>query len=165
MIHFTTTAPIGEPCEPFSSYFPVPLPRGLRDHTAGMSWVEAVEALGPSSGPLRLGNWECTDVRRSGRRLGPQPRSYQATIAVGDTIGTATSDASGPVAALTDMLYQRGIAMETLRFHQLRSGEQTVTFVLGSDGSRQAWAMGSSDDPIASSLRAVIACANRLLTA
>ncbi len=40
----------------------------------------------------------------------------------------------------------------------------TATFIRGSDGGRAEWAMGLSDDPTQSALRAVIACANRLLT-
>jgi hypothetical protein len=84
-------------------------------------------------------------------------------IAVGDHIGTSTAAASGPIAALTAMLHERGITVETLRFHQVRSGAVTVTFIRGSDGVRAEWAMGVSEDPIQSALRAVISCANRLV--
>ncbi len=118
-----------------------------------------------SSGPLRLRNWECTDAARSSSRLGPQARNYQATLAVGDRISTSSAAASGPVAALTAMLYDRGIAVEMTAFHQVPAGEHTVTFVRGCDGARSQWAMGWADDPTQSALRAVIACANRLLTA
>jgi hypothetical protein len=120
---------------------------------------------GPSSGPLRLGHWECVGADRPASRIGPQPRTFQATIAIGDRIETATAAASGPVAALTAMLYERGIAMETLRFHQLESGDLTATFIQGTDGLRAEWAMGTSEDTTQSALRAMIACANRLLTA
>lgn len=128
-----------------------------------MSWDEFVAHYASTAGPVRLGNWECTDAQRPASRLGPQARNYRATIAIGDRITTATAAASGPVAALTAMLYEHGIAVETLRFHQLRSGGQTATFVKGSDGTRQAWAMGSDTDATQSALRAVIACANRLV--
>ena len=114
----------------------------------------------PTTGPLRLGSWECTDAGR----LGAQARHYQATIAIGDRIGTSTAAASGPVAALTAMLYDRGIAVEMTAFHQVPAGAHTATFVRGCDGARSQWAMGWSDDPTQSALRAVIACANRLLT-
>lgn len=119
----------------------------------------------PTFGPLRLGQWECTDARSSATQLGPQARNYQATIAIGDRIGTATAAASGPVAALTAMLYERGVAVEMLKFHQLRAGEGIATFIRGTDGARAEWAMGLSEDPTQSALRAVISCANRLLTA
>jgi len=107
-----------------------------------------------------LGHWECTDPAT---RLGPQPRTYRATLGLGDRIETATATASGPVAALTAMLYDHGIAVEMLRFHQLRSDDQTATFIQGTDGCRAEWAMGMSEDPIQSALGAVIACANRLV--
>jgi hypothetical protein len=85
-------------------------------------------------------------------------------IAVGDHISASMAAASGPIAALTGMLHDRGIAVETLKFHQLRSGKTTVTFIRGTNGIRAEWAMGWSEDPTQSALRAVIACANRLLS-
>ena len=60
------------------------------------------ETYAPTSGPLRLGNWECTDAERPGGRIGPQARHYQATIAVGDRIGTSRASAGGPIGALTE---------------------------------------------------------------
>jgi hypothetical protein len=119
----------------------------------------------PHHGPLRLGHWACTDAERPACRLGPQARNYQATLAIGDRIGTSTAAASGPVAALTEMLHTRGIPLEMMAFHQIPSGADTATFIRGSDGSHTEWAMGLSEDPTQSALRAVIACANRLLAA
>ena len=116
----------------------------------------------PASGPVRLRHWQCTDAERGVTRLGPQARNYEATIAVGDRIGTSTAAASGPVAALTEMLYQRGITVEMLKFHQLQADGGVATFIRGTDGSHDAWAMGLSEDPIQSALRALVACANRL---
>ena len=116
----------------------------------------------PSSGPLRLGAWQCTDADRSETRLGPQARNYQATIAVGDRIGTSTAAASGPIAALTAMLHDRGVSVEIAAFHQLAGDGGTATFIRGTDGVRAEWAMGWADDASQSALRAVIACANRL---
>nr|WP_233213635.1 homocitrate synthase [Mycobacterium sp. QGD 101] len=129
-----------------------------------MSWESFLDQYAPTSGPLRLGQWECIDGRR-GTRLGPQARTYRATLAIGDRISTSTAAATGPIAALTEMLYERGIAVETTSFHQICAGEHTATFIRGSDGIRAEWAMGLADDPTESALRAVIACANRLLTA
>ena len=130
-----------------------------------MSFESFLAEYAPTSGPLRLGHWTCTDAERPATRLGPQARNYRATLAVGDRIGMSTAAASGPVAALTAMLYDRGIAVETIAFHQVPAGEHTATFIRGCDGTRSEWAMGWSDDPTQSALRAVIACANRLLTA
>ena len=152
------------PREPLSARFGgVPLPRELREDADTMPWSRFTGTYGPSTGPLRLGHWECVDGDRPASRLGPQGCTFRATIGFGDRIETATATATGPVAALTAMLYDRGLAVETLRFHQLRSGEDIATFICGSDGSRSEWGMGWSADPTESALRAVIACANRLL--
>ena len=128
-----------------------------------MSWESFVATYGHSVGPLRLGNWACTDTERPAGRLGPQARNFQAMIAVDDRIGTSTAAASGPIAALTAMLHERGIKVETLKFHQMRSHGYTATFICGTNGNRAEWAMGWSEDPTQSGLGAVIACANRLL--
>jgi hypothetical protein len=152
--------------EPASVRFDgVSLPSGLREDVHTMSWSTFVATYAHSAGPLRLGHWECADARRPATRLGPQAHTFRATLGFGDRIETVTATATGPIAALTEMLYQRGIAVEMLRFHQLRSGENIATFIRGSDGARSEWAMGWSQDPTQSNLRAVIACANRLLTA
>ncbi|PND55633.1 homocitrate synthase [Mycobacterium sp. ENV421] len=140
--------------------FCAPLPAELRQHAQTMSWSAFTDTFSPSGGPVRLGSWEC-DNRSS--RSGPQPHRFCATLAVGDRIESATVHASGPVAALTAMLYDRGIGVEMTRFHQLAAGSHTATFVQGSDGRRREWAMGWAEDPTQSALRAVIACANRLI--
>jgi hypothetical protein len=141
----------------------IPLPRGLREDADTMSWSTFIATYAPSAGPLRLGQWHCTDTDRPATRLGP--RTFQATLALGDRIETATATASGPVAALTAMLHEHGVAVEMLRFHQLQSDDKTATFIEGTDGRRAEWAMGCSQDPIQSALSAVIACANRLFAA
>jgi hypothetical protein len=135
----------------------MPLPRGLREDADTMSWSTFTATYAPSAGPVRLGQWHCADT---GRRLGP--RTFQATLALGDRIETATATANGPVAALTAMLHEHGVAIEMLRFHQLQSDDTTATFIHGTDGNRAEWAMGYSEDPTQSALSAVIACANRL---
>ena len=155
----TSAAPL-----PFTAHINGPMPRGLRQEADAMSFETFHDLYASSSGPLRLGNWRCTDAERPSTRLGPQARNYQATLAVGDRISTSSAAACGPVAALTSMLYDRGIAVEMTAFHQVPAGEHTATFVCGSDGAKSQWAMGWADDPTQSALRAVIACANRLLT-
>ena len=155
----TSAAPL-----PFAAHIDAPMPRVLRQEADAMSFEAFHDEYASSSGPLRLGHWRCTDAERPSARLGPQARNYQATLAVGDRISTSSAAASGPIAALTAMLYDRGIAVEMMAFHQVPAGEHTATFVRGSDGARSRWAMGWSEDPTQSALRAVVACANRLLT-
>ncbi len=125
-----------------------------------MSWSAFTATYSPSDGPIGLVTWECDDRPA---RLGPQPRRFCATLAIGDRVETTTVHASGPVAALTAMLYERGVAVEMTRFHQLGAGTHTATFVEGSDGLRREWAMGWSEDPTRSALQAIIACANRMV--
>jgi hypothetical protein len=142
----------------FADHFGVSLPRGLRELADDISWESFIATYGHTAGPLRIGHWACTDTERPG----PQARNFRAMIAVGDRISTSTAAASGPIAALTAMLYERGITVETLSFHQMQSEDYTATFIRGSDGVRAEWAMGWSKDPTQSALRAMIACANRL---
>lgn len=144
-----------------SPRFCAPLPRGIRDDAQNMSWDAFTARYSPTGGPLRLGGWACEDASRPTTRLGA--RFFKATLALGDRIETATARANGPVAALTEMLYERGIGLEMVGFHQLRAGEHTATFVRGGDGHRHEWAMGWAQDATESALHAVIACANRLL--
>ena len=147
----------------FGHHFGAALPRGLREEADAMSWENFVATYSHTAGPLRLGHWACTDTERPAGRLGPEARNFRATIAVGDHISTSTTAASGPIAALTAMLHDRGVTLETLTFHQMRSAATTATFIRGTNGIRAEWAMGCSQDPTQSALRAVIACANRLL--
>jgi hypothetical protein len=147
----------------FATQFDARLPRGLREESEAMSSDAFHARYAPTAGPLRLGQWQWTDADRSASRLGP--RHYQATIAIGDRISTSTATASGPVAALTAMLYDHGIAVEMLTFHQLQGDDGVATFIRGTDGAHAEWAMGLSEDPTQSALRALIAVANRLTTA
>jgi hypothetical protein len=165
IIETATTAPPLTSAGSFAAHLDAPLPRGLREEADTMSFEAFLDHYAPTSGPLRLGRWACTDAERPATRLGPQARNYEATLAFGDRISTSSAAASGPVAALTEMLYERGIAVEMTAFHQLPAGERTATFIEGAAGDRTEWAMGLADDPTQSALRAVIACANRLLSA
>jgi hypothetical protein len=141
------------------------VPHGLRKEADQMDWDKFRSTYATTGGPLRLGQWSCTDRECPATRLGPQPRNFQATLAIGDRISTASAAASGPVAALTEMLYAHGIAVEMTAFHQMPAGSETATFIRGSDGAHAEWAMGLDEDATRSALSAVIACANRLLTA
>jgi hypothetical protein len=149
----------------FATQFDAQLPRGLREEAEAMSSDAFHATYAPTSGPLRLGHWQCTDADCDASRLGLQARHYQATIAVGDRISTSTAAATGPVAALTAMLHEHGITVEMLRFHQLQADDGIATFIRGTDGARSEWAMGLSEDATQSALRALIAVANRLTAA
>lgn len=162
-MYLTSSAPQSGDPMPFSAHFSTPLPRGVRDAGQVASWDQFLGEYAPSAGPLRLGNFSCDE--RSPGWPGPQARRYRATFAVGDTLATSTTAASGPVAALTAMLHECGVSVETTSFHQLPMDGQTATFIEGWDGLHRRWAMGLAEDPVQSALSAVIACANRLMTA
>jgi hypothetical protein len=149
----------------FAAHFDGPLPLGLREEANAMPSDAFDATYAPTVGPLRLGQWQCTDVDRAATQLGAQAHNYQATIAIGDRISTSTAAASGPLAALTAMLYDRGVAVEMLKFHQLRADDGFATFIRGTNGARAEWAMGRAEDPTHSALRALIALANRLTAA
>ncbi|WP_235654319.1 homocitrate synthase [Mycolicibacterium houstonense] len=149
---------------PFAAHFAAPLPRDLRAAGENASWDQFLDEYAQFAGPLRLGQFSCADERSPGG-LGPQARTYRATLAIGDTIATSTAAASGPVAALTAMLHERGVSVETTSFHQLPTAGRTATFLKGCDGMHTEWAIGVAADPVQSALRAVIACANRLMAA
>jgi hypothetical protein len=146
----------------FDYHFGLALPRGLRDQAGGMSWERFAAVHSRTAGLVRLRHWSCVDPERPATRIGPQARNFSAVIAVGDRIGTSTTCAGGAVAALTAMLHGRGIRLEILNFHQMCANGQAATFVRGTDGAGTEWAMGRAVDPTESSLRAVIACVNRL---
>ncbi len=139
------------------------VPAPLRSSADRNTFDEFVAEFAPTTGPVRLGQWACDSAERPSTRWGPQPQTYRATLALGDRIGTAQATACGPVAALTAMLYERGIAVEMTAFHQRTAGGDVVTFIEGANGTRVEWAMGLASDPVQSALRAVVACANRLL--
>ena len=161
----TSTDIMDNPHEPPSSRFGgVPLPRGLREDAENMPWSTFTATYSPISGPLRMGRFERKDADRPSSRFGPQANKYEGTFAIGDGIETVTVEATGPVAALTAMLFDRGIPVEMVRFHQLQSGDHTATFIQGSDGEHVEWAMGWSEDKTDSMLRAIVACANRLMS-
>src|ERR1700754_4329261 len=94
----------------FGDQFGVALPRGLREQAGAMTWESFAATYGHTAGPLRLRHWACTDTGRRAGRLGPQARNFRAMLAVGDCLSTSTAAASGPIAALTAMLHERGIA-------------------------------------------------------
>lgn len=142
----------------FPDFSQAPLPRGLRELAADLTWDGFLATYGHSAGPMALHGWECA----GDRRLGSQVRTYQATLTIGERPCMASAAASGPIAALTAMLYEHGFGLEVLNFHQLQMGRDTVTFIRGTAGTRDEWAMAWAEDSTLSGLRAVVACANRL---
>lgn len=88
----------------FAAHIDAPMPRGLRAEADAMPFDTFLAEYAPTAGPLRLRNWRCADGDRPATRVGPQARTYQATLAIGDRICTSSAAAIGPVAALTAMI-------------------------------------------------------------
>ena len=129
----------------------------LRAEVAGLTWDEFAALYGPQNGPVRMGAWAVTAVS-AGRS------SYEATLAVGASIHTASAVTNGPVAGMTAMLHSLGIHLEILSFHQGEVGGAPATFLLCGHGDRRGWAMGIGQSATESTLRAMIAGVNRLGT-
>ncbi|MGI9208718.1 MAG: 2-isopropylmalate synthase [Rhodococcus sp. (in: high G+C Gram-positive bacteria)] len=146
------------PLDPFAARYGRPLPLPLRAEAAGMSWPEFLAVYASERGPLRLGDWSATTL--------PAGRSaFEATIAVGDTIHSASALACGPVAGMTAMLYDLGFGIEIHSFHRHDLGDLHVTFLLCGSGARRTWVMGMGESGVESTLRAMIAGINRIHTA
>ncbi len=141
----------------FADFFDAPLPRGLRDLAAEMTWDDVAATFGCSAGPVRLLSWD-----RADQAYGRHTHTYTATIAVGDRITACTATSAGPLGALTAMLHECGVRIEMLNFHQMRAGGQTATFIRSTAGVDARWAIAWSECPHQSALRAVVASANRL---
>src|SRR5690625_57149 len=146
----------------FTELFGVPLPRGLRDEAATLSWAQFLDRYDDSRrtrGPLRLRQWI------PGGAAGPAASTYRATRSVGELDTPVAAVASARTGALTAMLHAAGVAVEVLGFHQMSSAAgRAATVIRGSDAARATWAMARDAEPGASARAAVIACANRLLT-
>ncbi|WP_137723001.1 alpha-isopropylmalate synthase regulatory domain-containing protein [Prescottella subtropica] len=141
--------------DPFFHRFGARLPRDLRAQAHGLSWSEFTARFAPTGGPVRLGAWTAAT-------LGAGRSTYTATLGIGDRITSASAAATGPIAALTAMLYDAGFQLEILSFHQQSTPAGTATFVLCEHDGQRRWATAIDADGIASSLSAIIAGANLL---
>lgn len=141
--------------DPFFQRFGTHLPRDLRAQAQGLSWTEFAQRFSPTGGPIRLGSW-------TSEHLGAGRHGFTATLGLGDSISSASATATGPIAALTSMLYDAGFQLEILSFHQQRTSEGTATFILAEHDGERRWAMAIGDDCLSSSLAAIIAGANLL---
>jgi hypothetical protein len=141
--------------DPFTARFGRPLPGALYAEAAGMNWSTFTSTYAPTSGPLRLGNW-------SADRGADDLLFCQATIADGDRISAMTTTASGPIGALSDMLYQLGAGVEISDLHQYDRSGGVITLLHCERSGRRTWSMGSGTTGEDSALAALIAAANRL---
>lgn len=152
---WTSSCAAGSATDPFFDRHGRTLPRGLRAEASGMTWDEFTQTYAHQHGPIRMGGW-CGTALAAGRG------SFEATIAVGDTIHAAATTACGPIAAMTAMLFELGLHIEIHSFHRYDLDGISMTFLRCGNGERNVWAMGIGSDGTESSLRAMIAGVNRL---
>ncbi len=147
-----------DPCaDPFAQRYGHHLPRQLRHEAAGLTWQQFCDRYLATTGPIRLRSLDRGPTGH-GRAAAP----FEAKLAFGNEIVTATTEATGPLSALTAILYGRGVAIETLSFHQRETDEGIATFMLCERDGRRCWSAGIADSAIESQSRALIAAANRL---
>ncbi|MGU3436188.1 2-isopropylmalate synthase [Actinomycetes bacterium M1A6_2h] len=131
------------------------MPAELVSEARSMSYSDFRARYSPTSGPLRMGSF-------TSAACGFGRAEFSATLAIADTIHSATLVAFGPAEAMTSMLHDAGVHLEILSFHQQPTEAGIVTFALCSNGSRSAWSMGMGSTAPESTARALVAGANRL---
>ncbi|MCW4352535.1 2-isopropylmalate synthase [Hoyosella sp. YIM 151337] len=141
--------------DPFEAKYGAPLPLGLRDEAAGMSWDMFDQMYAPRRGRYRLLDWRL-------HHLGSGKAVFEAMLSVDGAAHSSTAVASGPIAAITGMLYELGCNIEIIGLHQRKIGDRTATFLHAERDEQRAWSMAIAADPVASSLHAIVAAANRL---
>lgn len=140
--------------DPFAARYGKPLPRSLREEAASMDWSTFAFTYSHNSGPVRLGSWSAV-------RAGSGLRRYNATLGMAGSIRTVAATAPGAISAMTSMLSDAGFGLEILQFHQQQTADGTATFVECEHEGRRRWAMGLAGSGEESSLRALVAGANR----
>jgi hypothetical protein len=150
-----TSSGADAPADPFALRYGTPLPSPLRAEAAGMSWSVFTDTYAPTAGPIRLGSWSTSPARQD-------LLDCRATIATADTIRSLSATATGPIGALSDMLYRLGAGVEIVGLHQYDLSGSVATFLLCERNDRRIWSMGDGATGEDSALSALIAAANRL---
>ena len=105
-----------------------------------MDWNLFRSTYAPTTGPLRLGQWTCTDEECPATRLGPQPRNYQATLAIGDRISVASAAASRPGRGADGDAVREGHPRRDDRVPPAPERRRNGDVHPGSDGAHAEWA-------------------------
>ncbi len=97
---FATTTTFSN--DPFFQRFGTHLPRDLRAQAQGLAGPSS-PALQPHGGPFRLGIWTSEHLAPVG--------TVHRPLGLGDRISSAAATATGPIAALTSMLFDAGFQL------------------------------------------------------
>ena len=121
-----------------------------------MAWPEFVETFGGDCGEVALERWS------TARGTIPGTFTYDAELVVAGRRRSFQVVDTGPIAALTAMLYETGRGVEILSFHQRAVADGTATFMHCERDGRRRWATAIADSTTDSALSALIVAANLL---
>ncbi|MFQ6328456.1 alpha-isopropylmalate synthase regulatory domain-containing protein [Nocardia sp. CWNU-33] len=127
-------------------------PKGLRAECGGLTPAQFYDRYCEHTGHIRLSDWSLA---------GNGSAECVATLEFADQLRTFSTTGS-PVAAMTSALYDAGYPVEILQFHQRRTEAGTATFVQCEVNGRRGWGAAMADDGAESTIRAMIACVNRI---
>lgn len=108
-----------------------------------------------AGGSIRLGMWSMEPASAD-------MVTCRATIAYADRIMSLQAQSTGPIAAMTSILYDLGTPVQIVRFHQREDDGVVTTYLLCENDDRQCWAFGTGDTRDEANVNALIAGANRL---
>ncbi|MCT1585050.1 acetyl-CoA acetyltransferase [Corynebacterium sanguinis] len=159
----TTFAP-AEDRDPFQIRFEIDqkLPKELRAEAQGMDWglFKATYAPTPT---MHIGLTDIQKLNWSDHRYTAEVSHTSKTTSPSTTVCEVT--ASGPAAAISEILSSNGRYVEILAFHQINLFEATLTCVKVAhqvNHNRTAWAVGFGHSPAHSIAAALSSGAQRI---
>ena len=125
-----------------------------------MTWQEFTDHFGGTTASgddtIRLGAWSMT----------PAPSDMvecRATVAYADRIMSLSATATGPIGAMTSMLYDMGAGVSIVTLHQRQTEAGYAAFLLCERDNRQCWAYGDGSTGDEANVNALVAGANQLM--
>ncbi|GAA4388562.1 alpha-isopropylmalate synthase regulatory domain-containing protein [Tsukamurella soli] len=138
--------------DPFADRFGESLPCGLRQSARGLTWPAFRDAYSLPA-----------DVTLESLTCRPRPGGaveVTVTLTADGARTTATGRGTGPISAATDLLYQSGLDVEAVEFHQIHIAEGVATFIRSVSATRDTaarWSFAIAPDPGQSAVRALVA--------
>jgi hypothetical protein len=146
----STTSPL---TDPFYDRYRISMPLGLRSENLCAAWDDFYSEYHPS-GHTTLTDWQSRPAE-GGMEL------YSAQIVIDSCRYNFTVPAFGPLSALTSMLFDAGIGIEILEFHQSQLGNNFATFMRCASDGYALWSIAMREGSDESAVEALIAAANR----
>lgn len=125
-----------------------------------MSWDQFTRATLPKADTatdiVRLGTWTITPHQQD-------LVECRATVSYANRSMSLSATASGPVGAMTSILYEIGAPMQIMRSHQRNQDGRITARLLCESNYRQFWASGGGATCDEANVNALVAGANELL--